>query len=378
MAIFINQNIVAIFELMINDFIRFVSIILLFSACRNSPHSQWPAQMPETDKLSDQEKIDLIIHGASTPSSAGMAATARLYENQKEWAKAMSAIQLAIEEEPMNSSFHSLKANYAYELGQINVAYREALTAYQLGSKSLKQSLDLARMAVALSEFSIVNDIIDSLLVAYPEDPDVLYMAARKHDKNNNQLLAGKYYAKARSIRPENQENAIFYSRFLVNQGNLHLAQMVLRDAIGSNSSKEAYLLQGDIYFGLQKFDTAALYYQQALAISKDTTTYNKVLATYTLLNNYDSIINTAVTAVRVYPGNKKYLLIAARYLDRKFKYDEALPYYLSLYEMDTLDTLVATELAYLQRKIAYLQRKKEEQKKLADSLGNVLPVLTF
>jgi hypothetical protein len=40
---------------------------------------------------------------------------------------------------------------------------------------------------------------------------------------------------------------------------------------------------------------------------------------------------------------------------------------------MDTLDTLVSAELAYLQRKIAYLQRKRLEERNLADSLSNTL-----
>ena len=43
--------------------------------------------------------------------------------------------------------------------------------------------------------------------------------------------------------------------------------------------------------------------------------------------------------------------------------------YYQKAYELDTLDTLLKEEISILQRKIAYLQRIKEEQRKLADSL---------
>jgi hypothetical protein len=43
------------------------------------------------------------------------------------------------------------------------------------------------------------------------------------------------------------------------------------------------------------------------------------------------------------------------------------------LYQLDTLDTLVKEELSYLQRKIAYLQRKRQKQRILADSLSKTL-----
>ena len=73
------------------------------------------------------------------------------------------------------------------------------------------------------------------------------------------------------------------------------------------------------------------------------------------------------------FPENKDYLSITARTLDERFRYDDALPYYLTLYQLDTLDTLVKEELSYLQRKIAYLQRKRQEQRILADSLSKTL-----
>jgi tetratricopeptide (TPR) repeat protein len=290
----------------------------------------------------------------------------------------MIAIKLAIREEPMNSSYHSRKAKYAYELNQVSIAYSEALTAYQLGSQSLKQSLDLAKMGVALSEFSIVDEIIDSLLVVYPEDMDVLYMAARKYDKHKNIKLAKRYYEKVKGAQPDNLENIIFYTRFLIAQDNLSLAKEVLQSTTSKANTKQYYLLYGDVFAGLNQYDSAAIYYQQALTMSTDTATFSKTLNAYLVTHNLDSLISISKGAVLSYPESRKYNLIAARNLDLRRRYDEALPYYLTLYEMDTLDTLVVEELAYLQRKIAYLQRQKEAQKKLADSLSTVLPQLTF
>ena len=350
---------------------KLIILTLAITGCQNSPHSKWRAHNADDDQLTNQEKIDLFISGSNNMSSSGLAAVAQLYENQQAWNQAMVAIKQAIEEDPMNSSYHSLKANYAYELGQKSVAYREALTAYQLGSKSLQQSLDLAKMAVALSEFSIVNNIIDSLLIAYPDDVDVLYMAARKHDKNSNIVLARKYYAAVNRLNPENKDNTLYYSRFLISQNELNAAKTVLDRAISDNPQQPICFLQGEVHYGLEQYDSAAFYYQMALVSRTDTTTYNRILNSYALAMNSDSLISIGQSAVLAFPDNKNYLLITARTLDQRYRYDDALPYYLTLYEMDTLDTLVSAELAYLQRKIAYLQRKRLEERKLADSLSN-------
>ena len=352
---------------------KYILLVLAVYACQSSPHSKWQAYNANDDQLSNQQKIDLFIAGSNNLSPSSLAAVAQLYENQAAWNQAMMAIKQAIREDPMNSSYHSLKANYAFELGQKSVAYREALTAYQLGSKSLQQSLDLAKMAVALSEFSIVNNIIDSLLIAYPEDMDVLYMAARKHDKNNNMILARTYYEKVNQAHPENIDNTLFYSQLLIAQNDLLAAKTVLEGAINYSSSTSIYLLQADVQYGLEQYDSAAYYYQMALAERSDTTTYNRILDSYVLAGNSDSLISLGQLAVTAYPENKNYLLITARTLDQRFRFEDALPYYLTLYQLDTLDTLVKEELSYLQRKIAYLQRKRQEQRELADSLSNTL-----
>ena len=335
---------------------------MVITGCQFNPHSKWQVYSANDDQLTNQQKIDLFIAGSNNLSSASLAAVAQLYENQAAWSQAMVAIKMAIREDPMNSSYHSLKANYAFELGQKSVAYREALTAYQLGSKSLQQSLDLAKMAVALSEFSIVNNIIDSLVLAYPEDMDVLYMAARKHDKNKNVALARSYYDKVNRNHPENINNSLFYGRLLIAQNDLLTAKTVLEKSINYNPSTSLYLLQGDVQYGLKNYDSAAYYYQLTLVERADTTIYNRILNSYVLAGVSDSLISLGQQAVTAYPENKNYLSITARTLDRRFRYQDALPYYLTLYELDTLDTLVKEELSYLQRKIAYLQRNRQKQ----------------
>jgi len=347
-------------------------------ACQQQPTAKWPIVMPEDEGLSDSEKIYLLSERWETLSASGLAAVAELYENQELFTNALVAINEAIMKDPMNSSFHSMKAEYAFKLGNKSVAYRESLTAYQLGSKSLKQSLTLAQMAVALSEFKIVGDIIDSLLFIYPQNPDVLYLAARKYDRDGKNLLAANNYAKVYEVNPANTENNYYYSRFLVDRGEYDVAKQIISLNNSLLENKQSCYLRGDIYSSLEQFDSAAIWYQLALSKSADTTTYNKAIHSYQLAELTDSVISISEAAALSFPENKYYIYTAAVNLDKRFRYEESLNYYMTLYQLDTLDTLVGQELAYLQRKIAYLQRRKEEQKKLADSLNKVLPILTF
>ena len=347
-------------------------------ACGEQPTAKMPIIMPEMDGLNDTEKIDLLSQQSSTLSASGLAAVAKLYQNRKLYSNALNAINEAIMLDPMNSSFHSMKAEYAYMLGNKSTAYRESLTAYQLGSKSLKQSLNLAKMAVVLSEFTMVGNIIDSLLITYPSNPDVLYLAARKYDKDGKTVLAENNYRKVYKDNPENFDNNYFFTEFLVEQGEFISAMEVVSMIDSLKQTKSTYILKGDIYYALQLFDSAAIWYQYSLSMEADTTTYNKTIKSYELAELTDSVINISEAAISSFPTNKFYLYTAAKNLDNRFRYDESLEYYLTLYQLDTLDTLVGQELDYLQRKIAYLQRRKVEQKKLADSLNKVLPILTF
>ncbi|MEN8249249.1 MAG: tetratricopeptide repeat protein [Bacteroidota bacterium] len=325
----------------------------------------------EDDKLSDDEKIQLIEEGFEKQSVATLYAIARLYENQGEWKKALDAIQKAIQEDPMNSSFHSKKAAYVYALGNKSIAYREALTAYQLGSKSLQQSLDLARMGVALSEYSIVNNIIDSLLIAYPDDEEVLYMTARKYHHNNDLKSAKEYYRRVNTLNPDNQLNNYYYAQLLVTLFDFEEAKSILSTVSGESTEahRQAHELLAEIYYGSGQYDSAATVYKTILTWQKDTVVYNRIVECYKQLNNTDSIISIAKTAIGDYPANKSYYFLVAKELDTRYRYEEALGYYQNVYELDTLDTLVAEEIAILQRKIAYLHRIRVEQRKLADSL---------
>lgn len=344
----------------------FVPIVL---ACQVSPYSKWRIHLLEEDQLTDSDRVQLFMANSEATSASGYAALAKLYANQGDFNKALLAIQKAIHLDPVNTDYHTMKADFAFAEGNHSVAYNEALTAYHLGTKSLDQSLRLTRIAVVLSEFSIVNEIIDSLVDAYPNDGEVLYFAARKHDKMGHKNMALSLYRKVNELQPQDQENNTYYARCMIDNG-MPLQAILF---INENHAMEEYpasLMKADAFYALDLLDSAAKYYKLTVISSPDTVIYSRLLNIYTKSARKDSLINIARAALVDFPENKQYLHLLARTLDSRYRFDEALPFYKRLYKMDTLDTLVASELAYLQRKIAYLQRKKAEERQLADSLA--------
>jgi tetratricopeptide (TPR) repeat protein len=342
-------------------------------ACNTSPYSKLETHTPEEDNLTSSSKIAIYEESATVSSATSYAALARLYENQQAWSRAMGQIKMAIKEDPMNSYYHSLKANYAYALNDVSTAYREALTAYQLGSQSLQQSLILAKMAVALSEFSIVNNIIDSLAIVYPNDPEVLYMAARKYDKTGNNSLAESYYGKVLKLDSSYQDNILYYADFLFRQKQYNKAKEVLGKIEKREPSINILRLKADLYYNLGELDSAVALYKETVRLNADTITYNRIIDIYIDQGSTDELIQVYREASDDFPEIVKYKLLAARALDKRYRYDDALVYYEEAFEMDTTDTLIAAELSYLQRKMAYLQRKKNAERMLSDSLKNQL-----
>ena len=358
--------------------LRWWFLPILLTGCTTQPYSKWQIHVAEDNLLQNADKIAIVTAENQGRSASTWSAIARYYALDERWDEALNAVNQAIKIDPLNSSFHSLKANYAFNSGNTSVAYAEALAAYKLGSRSLQQSLGLAKMAVALSELEIAGSIIDSLLVVYPDKPEVLYLAARKYDMHQNTPLARACYQKVASQEPENAENAFYYARFLLNQNDRTNALQVLQQAAGKANSLPYQQLLGDVYYLNQQYDSATRIYHRVLASRADTTVINKLIKVYYTMGPADSLLQVSRQAADLFPRNKRYLLLTARNLDRSRQYDLALNYYHKLYKLDTLDSLVAAEMSYLQRKIAYLQRQQQEQQQLADSLSKVLPATNF
>lgn len=347
-----------------------VLLIAVAFSCNKSASSRFEVVSLEDDNIADLEKIRIFEDNADILSGPAYAAIANLYAREKDYRAAFDAVHEAIVQEPMNSFYHTLKSNYAYELGDISTAYREALTAYQLGSKSLQESLILARMGVALSEYSIVNDIIDSLVIIYPNDPEVVYMAARKFEKSGQTSQAIEQYQKGITLDRERSDNYYHLARVYLDQQNEDRALKLLEDFMLPEIEPRLALLKADVFEKLEEFDSAALYYNFLIAEKKDSVIYGKLINMYRQNNMNRELTEFSALSADSFPESRYFVSNAGKVLNDRYKFDQALVYYKRLFELDTLDTLVAQEISILQRKIAYLQRKREVER-----MNNSIPI---
>lgn len=349
---------------MLRGILKISLICLAGFSCDTVSSSRFEVVDLENDQISDREKI--ILFEASTDRLAGPAhaAIAKLYANDGDYRSALGAIHEAIILEPMNSFYHTLKSNYAYETGDISSAYREALTAYQLGSKSLQQSLILAKMGVALSEYSIVDNIIDSLVLVYPNNPEVVYMAARKFEKSGKTGQAIDQYQKGIQLDPDMEDNYFYLARLYLSQGNALSALKTLESKEIPVIEKRSAMLKAEAFQQISEVDSASKYYSFLVQEEKDSLVYNRLITLYDSAARRDALTGTITLAADSFPESRYFLKTAGEHYDKRYKYDEALVYYQRLQKLDTLDTLVAEEISILQRKIAYLQRKRQEETK--------------
>lgn len=355
---------------MLRNIIGFTLILSVLFSCQQSASSKYEVVQLSSDRISDVEKIRIFEESANIMSGPAYAAIAKLYANTGDYESALTTIHQAILQEPMNSFYHTLKSNYAYELNDLSAAYREALTAYQLGSKSLEESLILARMGVALSEFSIVDNIIDSLVIVYPNDPEVVFMAARKFEKSGQTGQAIDQYQKGIILDPQRIENYYYLAQLYLALENAKSAIKMLESFELPNLEPRLAIVKAEAFKSSGIIDSAAAYYNFLVAHQRDSLVYMRLIDMYNNSERRQELSEISTLAADSFPQSKFFVENAGKILDNRYKYDEALVYYRRLYELDTLDTLVTQEISLLQRKIAYLQRKRAVER-----IENSIPI---
>jgi tetratricopeptide (TPR) repeat protein len=233
-------------------------------------------------------------------------------------------------------------------------------------------------MGVALSEYSIVNEIIDSLVLVYPNDPEVVFMAARKLEKTGEVKKAIEKYREGISLDPGRTDNYYQLAALFLEQDDAGSALEVLRPLATSDADLRLALLKADAFSQTEEIDSAARYYNLLVAGKKDSVIYQRLIDMYREHDRYGDLVAISALSADSFPNSKYFLKNAGLVLDKRYQYNDALVYYRQLYELDTLDSMVAQEISILQRKIAYLQRKREVERmeEAIPAIGITLPSL--
>ena len=358
----------------------FFIVWLLVHSCHNSPYSDFPIALKEDDQLSTIEKIGLVEGRVDDLSDDNMmAAVAILYANNKSWRSAYAAIQEAIKLSPLKASYHTKKARYAYELELFAIAYEEARIADELGFRNYQQDILLARLAVAVGDTVSANRLVQGVVDKYANNAMVKYLSAVLELQNGDTVKAIPLFEASLEQDGEDEEVLAALMNLMIKLDSISYAQRLLTRINSITGNPEAYYENtGYVYLQLGETDSAIQLYKHAYSEIGDEASLKTLIDIYWNIPEYDSVLVYARNAELDLSSPQYGLLNQARALNKILAYDSSLMVYSRLFAMDTTDSIVGTEMDILQRKIAYLQRKRQREKQLADSLSKTMPVLSF
>jgi tetratricopeptide (TPR) repeat protein len=358
----------------------FYVICLLLVSCGNTPHSDFPIALRSDDELSTIEKIVLVENRVDDLNDDNMmAAVAILYERNGSWPSAYAAIQEAIKLSPLNAFYHTKKAVYAFQIGYFDVAYEEARIADELGFRNYQQDILLARLAVTMGDSASAASQIQNVVDNYSNNATVNYLSALLKLHHGDTAKSIQLFEASLDQQDEDEEVLVSLMNLMLELDSIKYAKRLLTQIDKITSKPESYYnITGSVYFQLGEIDSAIQLYKHAYFAGNDEASLKSLINIYWNMQEFDSALQFARYAEMELGAPRYSLLTQARVFDKMTAYDSSLMIYNRLFAKDTTDSLVGAEMKILQRKIAYLRRRKQEQKKLADSLSKTMPVLSF
>jgi len=335
--------------------------IIALVGCQKQPHSKDYIYTLKDDQLSLQKKIDILRNSTSVNDSELLASIALLYAQNHNWSEAKFSISEAIKRNPLDASYHLYLANYNAELGYNIEAYNEAKIAFELGTYDKNLEALLARMAIETSDTVNASDFVVKYYKANKNNIEAQLLMARLHLMQSNYSNAEKLITqvlKEDSLNIKGLEVA--YKAYLkldsaelaINYGN-QLLTIDSTNALYYYQLAELYYLENDV-------NTAANYFAKSYQNQPEVEVLQLSLRNYTELLMFDSVIfysDSSFSGINY--EDSEVLLTRARAFDKRYKYDESYLAYNKLLKMDSTDSVVNAEQQIVQRKIAYLQRKK-------------------
>lgn len=355
-------------------------LIAISVGCTKHPIGQDYIYTNKDDMLSLQGKVDLLQSSAVVEDDALLYAISILYAQNDNIIEAKESISKAIKMNPLNSGYHLQLAKYNAELAQNYKAYEEAKTAFELGAYDSKLEALIARMSIETSDTIRSKEFVTKYYTSNRNKIGAQILMARmhllekefqlaeemasqvlKHDSLNYQGLKVNY---AVSQKMDSSKLAILYGNRLL--------------SVDSTNAK-LYFDLAVLYLKQDQFANAARYFSMAYQYQNQLPSLHLAIGTYGKLAQYDSVLYYTDSAFAGINYKDKYVLLArARAFNKRYKFEDSYLMYNEFIKMDSTDSLVNAEQAIVLRKIAYLQRKKREQKQLADSLAGSMPIINF
>lgn len=355
-------------------------LIIALTGCYKQPYSNDYIYTKKDDHLSLQGKVNILRKSADMNDDASLTSIALLYAQNKNWVEAKYSISKAIKLNPLNPSYHLYLANFNAELNNNIEAYNEAKVAYELGTYDKKLEALLARMAVETFDTINGTEFVLKFYQSNQYDLEAQLLMARLHLIKKN-YVASEQLLKIVLAKDSLHKNAIeVVHKVYKKLDKTELAIESGHKLINIDSTNALYHYQvAELYITKKEFNKAAHYLVESYRYKPLIETLHLALRNYYNLGMFDSVL---LYTDSIFSGinymDKEVLVKRARALDKRYKYEESYMVYNRLIKIDSTDSVVVAEREIVQRKIAYLWRKKREQKQLADSLANSMPIINF
>jgi tetratricopeptide (TPR) repeat protein len=297
---------------------------------------------------------------------------AKLKYSQKKYDEGIGYAREAIDLDEQNAIFYYMLAQLLAAQDKPEEALDNALKAYSLGYLNPDLQVLIAQQYYKIGEASEGERYLDVALKKRPENPNTTFLRAVIYLQNQdttrgmawlNETIEidssfGEAYRRkaeiliardsiekaisqlerAYSINPLSEEDMYTIATLNMKTGNLKEATLWLRRLIMlDNSNISAYLQLAQIKLDQRQYDSARYYAQHAL--------------------DYNEHFNDA-------------RLLIARSYDRQYRYSQALEVYRDIVARDPDFDIAAIEMELLEKKIAYLRRRRQQQ----DSIKNNAP----
>ncbi len=361
----------------------YITVLLLpwlWQGC-SRPYSKEKIYTEKNDRLPLHQKVELLL-GKSIHSNDDVLLTAisLLYSRNKNWVEAKESIQKAIKINPVNASYHLYLAQYNAKLAQNNEAYNEAKSAYELGAYDTNLEAFLARMAVATADTLRGQPFVEKYYQNNRNSTEAQLLMTQWMALNKHYNAAIKLAAHVLQADSLNTQAMQLKFKAWVKLDSVKLAVTQGEQLVALNwQNPWGYFTLGQLYEQQGNLPKAASYFAKAYNLAPSAETLSLVVDSYNALDMYDSVLYYSSYQVAGQSAQKYNIQLSrARAFDKRYNYDSAFIVYGRLLKIDSTDSVVTAEQAFVQRKIAYLQRKKREQKQLADSLANLMPSLNF
>lgn len=171
--------------------------LLFFSAC-NQKH-------PDTEQLSDSEKLDIInIRLKKTPNDAELLYDrAGIYINQERYNDALTDLMQATTIAPDKTDYQTRLGDTYFRLGDMEHSYKAFERVAQLDPKNKEAYMKLGEIAFYSKDYDRAMEHLSKVTADEPDNRDALFMKGFIYKETGDTAKAAYYFRKVIDLNPD-------------------------------------------------------------------------------------------------------------------------------------------------------------------------------